>query len=263
MAAHDVQAIRTALRGKYSREDGVSALHMAIWDSDREVVKTLLDAGIQANELPLQTRDPVIAELLLAHGGAPVATIDGAKAHAIHWAASQGALEVVKLLVERGADVNDVGPNGRTPLHRAAESGVMEMVAYLLKSGANAKTRDMNGNTAVYWATMATLKKHTAFKPPTRVGAGGAGAAGEPPRPQDPAPILKLLLAHGTDVNAHNDAGYTALHQAAVDGKIDSVRLLLSKGADVTVRTKKGRTAEDLAKSHDHPDVAEMLRAKA
>jgi ankyrin repeat protein len=76
-------------------------------------------------------------------------------------------LYVVKLLLERGANVNaatltgktteafmrDVRTRGETPLHRAAAYADSAVIALLLEHGANKEARDVNGDTPLSWAS--------------------------------------------------------------------------------------------------------------
>jgi ankyrin repeat protein len=95
---------------------------------------------------------------------------------ALHLAAMNGHLEIVKLLLEHGADVNAKTKEGYgyTALHSAASNGHLEIVKLLLEHGAdvNAKTK-YGGYTALHSATM-----------------------------NGHLEIVKLLLEHGADVNA-------------------------------------------------------------
>jgi len=61
-------------------------------------------------------------------------------------------IEVARLLVEAGADVNATAAGGYTPLHLAASQGSREIVALLLESGANRETRCDQGKTAADYA---------------------------------------------------------------------------------------------------------------
>ena len=62
------------------------------------------------------------------------------------------ALEVIKLLLEAGADINQETPFG-TPLMSASTSDLnAEIVDYLLKSGADVNQQDRNGRTALFYA---------------------------------------------------------------------------------------------------------------
>ena len=73
--------------------------------------------------------------------------------------------------------------------------------------------------------------------------------------------IANLLLQAGATVDAVNDAGNTALHNAAISGKIQVVEALLNAGADKAVKTKYDeQTALDLAQEKNHPATVKLLR---
>lgn len=59
----------------------------------------------------------------------------------------------------------------------------------------------------------------------------------------DSEAIVALLLRHGTDVNARNNVGRTALTWAAYVNDAEIVALLTNAGADVNARDDKGETA--------------------
>lgn len=73
------------------------------------------------------------------------------------------------------------------------------------------------------------------------------------------AGVTKLLIERGADVNAVQAAGYRPLHQAAVTGREDLVRLLLDSGADKTVRCDGGKTPAEYARERGHDALAAML----
>jgi hypothetical protein len=60
--------------------------------------------------------------------------------------------------------------------------------------------------------------------------------------------MVSLLLEHGANVNAVDEAGATALMYQAEFGNARAVTMLLGAGADSTVRDRAGRTAFDRAK---------------
>lgn len=75
----------------------------------------------------------------------------------IHAAAAARQIEIVKMLVENGADVNAKQQQGFVPLHAAAQNGDAEMTKLLLDHGADAKARSDNGQTAL---DLAMLQGH-------------------------------------------------------------------------------------------------------
>lgn len=94
-------------------------------------------------------------------------------------------LDLVKLLVERGADVNLAGDDKITPLHWAVEYDNYEIVEYLLKAGAKTDLTDNLQETAVHWAAWTGHFKSA-----------------------------KMLLLHGGDPNRKNIGGFTPIDLA-------------------------------------------------
>ncbi|CAG9466323.1 unnamed protein product [Pedinophyceae sp. YPF-701] len=66
----------------------------------------------------------------------------------IHGAAETGNLEIVRYLVENGADVNALDNDDETALHEAAEDGHLEVVKYLIAVGVDPDIRNDDGETA-------------------------------------------------------------------------------------------------------------------
>ena len=71
---------------------------------------------------------------------------------------------------------------------------------------------------------------------------------------------MKVLLQAGATVDAVNDDGFTALHLAAHQGKIQVVEALLNAGADKALKNQWGDTALDDAQSENHPAIVKLLR---
>ncbi len=73
--------------------------------------------------------------------------------------------------------------------------------------------------------------------------------------------VTRLLIERGADVNAVQTAGYRPLHQAAVAGREDLVRMLLNAGAEKTARCDRGKTPAEYARERGHVAVAELLES--
>ncbi len=148
----------------------------------------------------------------------------------LHLAASCGATEVAKSLLDAGTDVNQRAKHGYTPLHFAALCGEARMAGFLLAHGADVDAATPEGVTPLH----------------------GAVLHGHPG-------VAALLLDWGADPNAAKSNGKTALHIAAWGQRPQCLRLLLEAGATPDVRDEDGATPLRLAKARGGSEVAQVL----
>jgi hypothetical protein len=77
--------------------------------------------------------------------------------------------------------------------------------------------------------------------------------------------IIKFIFSTSTDkpapelINAINDAGNTPLHWAALNGHLESVKLLIQAGADITIFNRAGHDAVFEAEINDKNEVVDWL----
>jgi ankyrin repeat protein len=73
--------------------------------------------------------------------------------------------------------------------------------------------------------------------------------------------IVEMFLSHGADPNIpHKTAGTTPLIQAVFKADIRLVKLFLEHGADLDLKDNQGRTALDIAKKKNYPEVIDLLQ---
>ena len=148
----------------------------------------------------------------LLEQGADVSAPQGDGMTALHWAAERGDARTAEMLVYAGANVGAVTRIGQyTPLHLASHAGSAPVVEALLQAGADPALRTTNtGATALHLAA----------------------ASGN-------ADVVKMLLDHGADANAReSEWGQTPLMFAAAQNRAQAIRVLLARGADARVATK-------------------------
>lgn len=95
--------------------------------------------------------------MLLSKGGDPNVTNDGFSA--LQYAVEQGHIAIVRMLVDKGAEINKADPNGYYPLHYAASHGRIEIVKYLLSKGADANVKSLEGETPAQSTKDGAIKK--------------------------------------------------------------------------------------------------------
>ncbi len=146
-------------------------------------------------------------------------------------AAFSGKLANVERLVAEGVTVDAADHEKRTALMWAAFNGHTPVVAYLLDRGAAIEAVDSLGRTALMYASSGPFDE-----------------------------TVELLLKKGAEVNVQGKPeGFTALMTAAAEGQLKVVGLLLTYGADPSLKDKDGDTAESFAREKGHTAVVEML----
>lgn len=151
--------------------------------------------------------------------------------------AAQGHKDALRLLIERGADINARDKDGKTALMLAVQNRNADLARALLKNGARIED-----------------------------GASMLMAAVDGNAPQ----TAKALIDYGTDVNIRDRNGMTALMRAVeynvdrnkYNPRIETVRMLLEKGADINLTDARGWTALDYVEYGEKDAVASEKAAQ-
>ena len=128
-------------------------------NGDQALVNAFAADGFYPLGLAAYFGHPMIVEFLLKNGAdVHLAARNAQKVTALHAGASRGGAEIVKLLLESGADPNAKQERGFVPLHSAAANGNAAVVELLLKHGARADAKADDGKTPADMATEAGHK---------------------------------------------------------------------------------------------------------
>ena len=219
--------------------------------------------------------------------------------NALFAAAGAGHVEVIALLLDRGADIHRKGPADMTALHSAVRDGRLEAMKLLLERGAPESERVLND--VIHVAQM-TAKGHPAapkilqdhrlamVKPSAKGSdpqaklhvaaeagdvagvsdalAGGADVAKRDGRGMEPlswaafrghVEVIEKLLEAGADPNQDNALRWPPLGQAAGQGHADAIRALVAGGADPSRPFDGGRTALMCAAHGGHAEAVDAL----
>jgi ankyrin repeat protein len=148
----------------------MTELMKAVQNNDAARVKKLIAQGVNINELDQGGDAPLIiaayngySEIvrLLLEAGADVTVVDpGMKATALHAAAYAGRTEAAKLLVQYGIDIDKQGPyNGYTALHDAIWQNNIATAEVLINAGANFHIKSNSGETPLDFAKSKNRKE--------------------------------------------------------------------------------------------------------
>jgi ankyrin repeat protein len=231
-----------------------TALMWAVTENHPEIVKLLVARGADVKAQTTVTT-PKGEYVPARAGGASgtgiirqraLPTRDGGMTPLL-FAVRDGNVAMMRLLLELGADINQVSGNRTSPLLIALLNGQVGMATELLERGANPNAADDYHRAALFAAI--DLRNFNHDKYPFLYSDG-----------RDPLDLIKALLDKGADPNLRTDTvpvhglmqfdgswvnfdGQTSFIRAALSGDIDVMRLLLQHGADPNIATAQGSTA--------------------
>lgn len=179
-------------------------------------------------------------------------------------AARAGNVDRVAKLLAEGASVNSRDRNGDSPLNTAASKGDVALVEVLLQANPDINLANLSGVTPLMGATFSAnaqivrklLAAKARIEPLDRVKKNAATYAAA----NGCTDCLVELLRAGTLVNDSLENDLTLLMWAAAYGHQDAVRILLSAGADRSMKDKRGKTASEMATEGGHATTERAKR---
>lgn len=285
---------------------GRTPLGEAAYAGRAAAAAVLLEAGASPDGAPGGARPIVEAgrrgatdamRVLVEHGCDLHVADPGDRQTPLALAARAGDVDLVRRMLQRGADPRRADLHGKSPLMVAANHGHVEVVRALLDAGAPVDAADPAGGTALWWAPKSRAdvvrlllergaradvvgaNARTPISDAASVGnlevfdrllaAGaridvGLGALAEALRHGHVALARRILGLDGVDVDRadpHPCPGRTPLIAAAEGGSEEGVTLVLERGADPRRRDGRGRTALHAAAAYAHAGVVRILVA--
>ena len=209
-------------------DDGDTALHCMNSNTSIEIVRILVNAGVDVNFRNRNRDTPVCKAvwsnipktLLYLAKKAKLDIVGGIHGGPLHIACYQSDLRLVKILVEAGADVNLTDPVAGTPLQiacRSLESSEQKQDAVMLYLIDEAKV-DIDIVSGLHGCAINAACGWSSFE------------------------VVRLMLEKGTSIDVKDHMGRMAIHFAAARS-IENFQAILESGADVEAGDKMGRTA--------------------
>lgn len=141
-------------------------------------------------------------------------------------------LEVLKILIENGADINVLDEQDSAPINIAARRNQTRIVRMLINRGADVNLKGKSGDSPLN------------------------SAAGHPRNSK----LIEILISNGADVNVKGACGNTPLHDSIYSGSSEVLETLIKSGAHVNAKNDEGKTPLKLALENDYKEIAELLR---
>jgi ankyrin len=235
-------------------DDHSTPLHVASRYGSVKAVRLLLEHRAYIEALDNRGSAPLHIASERGHGKAACQLLEhGANIHALNkedqtplklllgslWGSgfSHHHINLIRLFLRHGENVDSVDENSSTMLHAALYWGSLELIQLLLEHGANINAQDKNGQTPLH---------RTLIDIP------------DDGRDQFFDPI-RYFLDHGADVDALDNDQSTPLHVASQYGSVKATRILLEHGASPHLKNHEGKTALQVASMAGHEEIMQLL----
>ncbi|KAL8773658.1 MAG: hypothetical protein Q9209_001424 [Squamulea sp. 1 TL-2023] len=227
-------------------------------DSDPEISACLSNALLEAAGFG----HLAVVKLMLERG-VDINVRNNKNDTSLHLAAAYNHVAVAAELIRRGASVSVRGEFGHTPLHTAAIYGSTEIASHAITHGADVNAQCVDGTTALYHAVSVSCLDMIILLLDKRADINISSANGRRAihvaAEKGLVDILQLLIQHGADVNTQSETCYTPLYLACYHNNLDAVRLLLDQRVDINLSSADGCRAIQIAAQKGHIDLLQLL----
>ncbi|KAL8707961.1 MAG: hypothetical protein Q9220_007104 [cf. Caloplaca sp. 1 TL-2023] len=205
-----------------------------------------------------------VVKILLEHG-AEVDAFTKAGFTALHQAAQKGDCSTAKIILDHGASTSALTQRGWAALHMAAEDGFQDVVELLLDYGDDVEV--VGGEQSKTPCHLTAVGGHGETMRLLLARGASIDTCNKAGRSllhfaagNGHDKLVGWLLDHGADIAAKtNDYGWTSLLDATSNGYLSVVTMLIQRGADPRAAIRTGLTALHLSAMHKHPEIAELL----
>uniref|UniRef100_A0A8C8FXX2 Ankyrin 1, erythrocytic a n=1 Tax=Oncorhynchus tshawytscha TaxID=74940 RepID=A0A8C8FXX2_ONCTS len=259
------------------------ALHIAARNDDTRTAAVLLQNDPNADVLskvgthrvfngitPLHIasrRGNVIMVRLLLDRGAQIDAKTKDELTPLHCAARNGHVRIIEILLDQGAPIQAKTKNGLSPIHMSAQGDHMDCVRQLMQYNAAIDDITLDHLTPLHVAAhcghhrMAKVLLDKGAKPNSRALNGFTPL--HIACKKNHMRVMDLLLKHSASLEAVTESGLTPLHVASFMGHRKIVTILVQKGASPSASNVKVETPLHMACRAGHYEVAEFLLTNA
>jgi len=254
-----VGRLRRTLSEKFRRENRVATQVIPVDESVHKVIRQ----GATVKQ---------ITKLLKKIGH--IDQTDSKGQSCLHLCGSRGFIDIGKLFIKRGANVNLQDSRGFTPLHCAAIEKHLDSCMFLINTkGIDVTlTNKENSNVVHYLVRIPVTEENIVLYRQVLDSLISKSIDINAQNTHGEAPIhfacmtsnihtVAFLLERGANCNLQTNLGETPLHYAIRAGCIKIVRILMENGADPTIKAEDGSTPVDVAEQYQSTDILDCLQS--